>query len=733
MATTRLTKPVDPLFDSYADLARSLAHEIMAVCLLDENLTCRGQSGGLDPATIQQWLSSLHWKAKAQRKLALRVVAPGLHVLAIPLQSSDGRLLGAFCVQWPIGEDSPRSSEGLAARLKPLVASLHRELQASAPRRSKEQMLTERTEELEWLFEVVQRVGGAADERQVIADLLAAATERLDSSLGVLVSADRRMTLEHVRNAQHAPRMREVLASTRQHLLSWAQRQRRPLVVNKAGSKSEKISACKILSVPLILQGGRAIGVLTFFRPHDAPDFSGRQVFLARHLGRQTASIVDAQFDLMTGLYTRTGLEQAYGSLDLSTSARRSVVYMDVDHLHAVNELHGFELGNELIARVADLLTSSAVPDGALAARLSGDRFALILPGADGREAVDICKALMLAASRIALGPTESSIEISVSCGTADLPEMPQGLARALAAAEIACRLAKDRGRNRIEVYACEDSSLLRRRGEVEAIGQLRSALKENRLVLYAQRITPLRNPQGAGGYEILMRVANPDGSLSSPGPMIEAAQRYQLLPAVDRWVVQNALRMLSGYRGMLTSSELSISINLTGQSLSDELSVDLIVEALRNANLPRGCITIELTEQAAVKNLARANAMVKRLAFAGCKFALDDFGTGTNSLAYLKSLPISHIKIDGSFVRDILTNTRSQATVRGMVELAKEFGIGTVAEYVENAEIAEYVRRLGVDFAQGYAYGKPEPLDALLRTLSADESRRMRRLFLEL
>ena len=412
---------------------------------------------------------------------------------------------------------------------------------------------------------------------------------------------------------------------------------------------------------------------------------------------------------------------------------RRSVVYLDLDHLHAVNELHGFELGNELIVRVADLLTSSIVPSGTLAARLSGDRFALLLPTVDARAAVAVCQSIIAAVNRIALGPADSPITGSVSCGTADLLDVPQGLARALAAAEIACRLAKDRGRNRAEAYTCEDNSLIRRRDEVAAVGQLRSALKENRLVLFAQRIAPLRHQATAGGYEILMRVRNHDGSLSPPGPLIDAAQRYQLLPSVDRWVVQNALRMLASHRSMLASREISVSINLTGQSLGDEVCVDFIVEELRAANLPRNCITFELTEQAAVRNLARANDMVNRLAFAGCKFALDDFGTGTNSLAYLKNLQLSHIKIDGSFVRDILANPRSQSTVRGMVELAREFGIGTVAEYVETTAIADHLRRLGVDFAQGYAIGKPEPLDALLQTLSVDESRRMRRLLLEM
>jgi diguanylate cyclase (GGDEF)-like protein len=733
LTVSRSTTPASALFGSYADLADGLLDGLTGSCLFDAKLNCIGSAAGIDSAGVETWLRGLGWVNKTLRSTTARVFVPHTQVVAVPVQSTDGKLLGAFCVQLGLREGASESAEKVAVRLKPLIASLHRELNTRTARSPKEQTLTERTEELEWLFEVVQRVNGAPDECSVIADLLAAATDRLDSAMGVIEIGEKRISLEHVRHPQHATAMRNVLSAVRPHLLSWAQRKREPLVANQAGSKSSNFPACKLLSVPLTLQNGRAIGMLTFFRPQSGASFSDRQVFLARHLGRQTASLVEAQFDLMTGLYTRGGMERAYASVDAATEARRSVVYIDVDHLHAVNELHGFEIGNELISRIADLLTSSLVPEGTLASRVSGDRFALVLLDADARRAAEVCNSLRPAVSRIAIGPTDAPIEISISCGTADLVDIPQGLARALAAAEIACRLAKDRGRNRVEVYATEDNSLVRRRDEVAVVAQLRSALKEDRLVLYAQRIAPLRNPDAPGGYEILMRVRNRDGSLAQPGPLIEAAQRYQLLPSVDRWVVQNSLRVLSAYRGMLKSRELSISINLTGQSLGDEACVDLIVDALRSANLPQGCITIELTEQAAVKNLARANDMVKRLGFAGCKFALDDFGTGTNSLAYLKNLQLSHIKIDGSFVRDILTNTRSQATVKGMVELAREFKIGTVAEYVENQGIADYLRRIGVDQAQGYAFGKPEPLDDLLRTLSADESRRMRKMFLEL
>jgi EAL domain-containing protein (putative c-di-GMP-specific phosphodiesterase class I) len=333
----------------------------------------------------------------------------------------------------------------------------------------------------------------------------------------------------------------------------------------------------------------------------------------------------------------------------------------------------------------------------------------------------------------LVIGPLQNPVDVSISCGVAALVEMPQGFARAMAAAELACKTAKSRGRGRVELYACEDASMMRRHDDAVAVGQLRSALKADRLVLYAQRIAPLKNTSSAGGYELLLRMRAEDGSLVAPGPLIVAAQRYQLLPSVDRWVIQRALQTLAPYRSMLKSRGLSMSINISGQSLGDETCLQQFKEQLRAANLPAGCFAVEITEQAAVTNLARASAMIQQLQTLGCRFALDDFGTGANTLSHLKNLQIYRVKIDGSFIRDILTDQNSLATVKAIVELAKALSIETVAEYVETDAIADAVRRLGVDYAQGYAFGKPEPLDRLLEKLGIDESLRLRRLFLEL
>jgi diguanylate cyclase (GGDEF)-like protein len=401
--------------------------------------------------------------------------------------------------------------------------------------------------------------------------------------------------------------------------------------------------------------------------------------------------------------------------------------------MHVVNELHGFELGNELIVRIADLMAPPLLPAGAMAARVSGDRFAIIVPESDPREAGKIAEKIQAAAARLVIGPPLNTVEVSVSCGVASLVIMPQGLARAMAAAELACKTAKNRGRNRVELYACEDNSMMRSHDDAVAVGKLRSALKTDRLLLYAQRITPLQNRSLPGGYELLLRLRDEDGSLVAPGPLIAAAQRYQLLPTVDRWVVKHALKTLSAYRGMLKTRGISISINVSGQSIGDEDFIEYFKQQIAGVNLPSDCIWVEITEQAAVHNLARANDMIARLKVLGCRFALDDFGTGTNSLTSLKSLAIGRLKIDGSFVRDILTDRNSQATVHAIVQLAKSLSMDTVAEYVETEEIAQAVRKLGVDYAQGYAYGKPEPLDGLLESLGQDESRRLHKLFLEM
>jgi diguanylate cyclase (GGDEF)-like protein len=726
----------NPLFLSYVALANGLLADSTGIGLLDASLKPRGQFGEMDTGLLSTWVRSLGWTALKERVPTAHAVDPLNWWIVMPIQQSDGTLLGVFCVGRRVDlipTEPARWAAEIAARMQPLLDCVQRDLAAASRSPVKVKELTQRTAELEWLFRVTNNLKGTVDDQRIIEELLAAATARLDAALGILCIPDKHLTVKCERDKAASAKLLEAWALMQQHLITWVQRQNRPLLINRVGSGGKSLVKCKVLCVPIVRDSGRVIGVLAFYNPPEASDFLARHVFLARLIGRQAASIVEAQFDLMTGLYTRSGLDQMYDAAEDPMSATQSsVIYLDIDHMHVANELHGFELGNELIVRVADCLAAPSLPENALAARISGDRFAVILPGATVAAAVAIAAQLQAAIAQLVMGPAKEVFDISISCGVAALLPVPEGVARAIAAAELACKTAKHRGRNRVEVFAFEDGSMMRQHRDALLVGQLRAALKSDRLLLYAQRIAPLQNPSLPGGYEILLRLRETDGSLVAPGPLIAAAQRYQILPTIDRWVIKRALQMLSPYRGMLRSRGLGMSINVSGQSIGDETFIQQFIQLLKDANLPRECISVELTEQAAITNVARAKQMIARVGSLGCQLALDDFGTGANSLTYLKALQVNRVKIDGSFVRDLMSDRNSQATVRAIVELAKGLGIQTVAEFVENDDILREVRRLGVDYGQGYVFGMAEPLSELLESLTRDESQRLHRLFLE-
>lgn len=726
----------DPMFASYAQLIEALLGDVAGLCLLDGALHPLGERS-LPCAETSKRVRALGWtsgEAVPPPSLCERQ-GKDQWLTLLPLRTGPGALLGVLAICHRIEEPKPpeAAASAILGRLRPVLDCLCRELEGRRPRRGGVQDLTERASELEWLFKLTNSLGRASEEPVLIEGLLEAATRHLHSAFGVLSVPDRHLYVEYARDAPQGQQMAEAWARTREQLTAWTQRHRRPLVVNGAGRTHERIPRCKILSVPIAPERGRVIGLIAFLNPPQAPDFRERHVFLARHLGRHSAMLVEAQFDPTSGLYTRAGLEQMYAQGPRESGAPEcSVLYLDVDQMHVVNELLGFELGNEVLVRVGDLLGPPHLPEDALAAHLCGDRFAVVLPKIDLKEAVAIAERLQQAISHLSIGPADAAVEISVSCGVASLLSMPQALARALAAAEVTCKTAKKEGRNRIKVDTCDDGTMLRHHVDAVAVGQLRAALKSDRLRLYAQRITPLANPSLPGGYEILLRLHDPVDGMIAPGALVKVAQRYQLLPSVDRWVTRRAFQMLAPYRGVLKSRGLTVSINLSGQSIGDEEFTCQLIEGLQAAALPPGSLMFEITEQAAVKNLARADELIRRLEVWKCRFALDDFGTGSNSLTYLNTLPIARVKIDGSFVRDVLTNPRSQATVKGIVELARGMALDTVAEYVESEAIAAKVRELGVDYGQGYAFGRPVPLESVLEELAREESRRLHRLFLE-
>jgi diguanylate cyclase (GGDEF)-like protein len=495
------------------------------------------------------------------------------------------------------------------------------------------------------------------------------------------------------------------------------QRQKRPLVINKPASGRADMHKHKIMAVP-ILQADKVAGLLAFYKPIDDADFGRREQYLGRHIARQIGALLDSQYDLATGLYTRAAFEQQVTQfLNGRPDRVHSLVYVDIDELNLVNEAFGYEAGDEIIVRVAESLRPPALPSDAIAARTAGDRFLLFLPGYDAAAARECAVNLQRRVAEITVGSGSRRMRVSFSCGVSRLLEMDQPVARAIAAAELACKTAKERGRHRCEVYLDVDESMMRRRIDISGLGRLRDALSEDRFVLYGQRITPIRDVSATAAVECLVRMRNPDGTVVSTAELMSAAQRFKLLKEIDEWAVKKALSMIAPYASMLLHSGMGVAVNLSCESLNDEHLVARIGEWMRACKVPPGRITFEIAETTAVSNLPLANKLMYGLRQMGCRFALDAFGTGVNSLSYLKSLQVQSVKIDGSFVRDVATNPRSAAMVRAIVELARDLHIDSVAELVESNAVLGKLRELGVGFVQGAQIHPPQELQSLLDT----------------
>jgi Amt family ammonium transporter len=496
-------------------------------------------------------------------------------------------------------------------------------------------------------------------------------------------------------------------------------------VINKIKVRPIELPPYKILATPVRHASGRVVGFLAMFREEAGPNFDPRTERLVELLARKTTTALANNFDAMTALLTRAAFET---QVRAQLATRRGpvpecVLYLDVDRLHVVNDNFGMHVGDELIGKVAEVLRKKPRP-GALAARIAGDRFAVFLPDCTLEFAQQIGEMLRRQCAELTYVRGDGTVQASVSVGVAELPpESRNRLAHGLANAEIACKAAKDRGRGRVEVFQDADQSIMRRSTDIVVVQALHEALAADRFALFAQPILPLGAERTEPRFEFLLRMVSENSELLPPEKFLSAAERYQLLPAIDRWVIKNALGALAAQAASLRGRSMRFSMNISGASIASDDFLQFLEGSIADSGLPPEILCFELTETSAVSNLARADRLMQRLRGVGCSFALDDFGTGLSSLVYLKSLPVSVLKIDGAFVRDAGTNQRTESMVRAIAQLARTMGMETVAEYVETDELRTRMASLGVDYGQGFAIGRPVPVDQILGDLALYEA----------
>lgn len=430
--------------------------------------------------------------------------------------------------------------------------------------------------------------------------------------------------------------------------------------------------------------------------------------------------------DALTGLLNRHGfeveLERALRSMR-RRGKRFAVALLDIDSLRVINDTQGHRAGDELLAVVAGRV-SEAMPEIVCTARVGGDEFAVLFELTEDEGLESIAARLQGEMTTVRFDYGDERYGVQVSMGLVELSPDLQTASDALGIADAACYRAKEKGRGSFYIGSVARFSGEHVRGDMKWVSRIQAALDEDRLRLYAQPIVPLTAGEKRGlHFEVLVRMLDERGRILPPGEFLEAAERYNLVHRIDRWVVEHTLKWLEADPG-LADTVSSCSINLSGLSLGDEALITQVSAWLdREHSIPASALCFEVTETAAVQNLAQARVFIDHLRALGCRFALDDFGTGLSSFGYLKRLPVDLVKIDGIFVRDMVRDPADRAMVNAINDIAHQIGMKTVAEFVEDDETLELLRKIGVDFAQGYGIGRPLPLSDLVSTYSRRKS----------
>ncbi|USR92094.1 EAL domain-containing protein [Phormidium yuhuli AB48] len=458
----------------------------------------------------------------------------------------------------------------------------------------------------------------------------------------------------------------------------------------------------ELSAAPIRLDDGKIVGAVLVCR----------DVTPARSLAQQLSW--QARHDALTGLPNRREFEhrlEAAIAHSRSHQTTHVLCYLDLDRFKVVNDTCGHMAGDELLRHMSALLQRHT-PKADLLARLGGDEFALLLHHCDLDQAQQQVQELIERIQAFRFIWEDSTFTVGVSAGLVEINAETDSWAHVLSAADTAMYAAKDAGRNRLQIYQADDHDIAQRHGDMQWVSRIVKALEEDRFCLYAQPIIPA-DPQrrSRDRYEILLRLEDEDGNIVTPGAFMPAAERYDLMPAIDRWVVRQLFSQLHYLPEQRNQPKPLYMVNLSGASFNDERFLTFLREQFWLHHIPPSMICFEITETVAISNINQAVQFIHQLKQLGCCFALDDFGSGMSSLNYLKNLPVDYLKIDGHFIRNVEHDAIDAATIEAINHMGHVMGLQTIAEFVENPATLQKVQHLGVDFVQGYGIAKPEPL----------------------
>ncbi len=456
-----------------------------------------------------------------------------------------------------------------------------------------------------------------------------------------------------------------------------------------------------MVAAPLRMDGNVSGAVIVLHDMTRENEYIGRLSHQATH---------DALTETANRRAFETRLEQLIAGLAKSPGSH-AMMFIDLDQFKIVNDTCGHVAGDELLRQVARALSLGLGPAD-MVARVGGDEFGIILPDCSLERAAEIAERVRVSLQDLGFRWKSRAFAVSASIGLIEVSDPNMSLEEALQAVDVACYLAKEKGRNRIQIHISGDAELEARIGEMAWVQRIRRAMDEDRFVLFAQEIMPLSDQSSGRHIELLLRLADAGSELVSPAAFMPAAERFGLMPQIDRWVVSRAFAAIGAHLADPDAPTISTwAINLSGHTIGHPDFCEFVRGEFRRHGVPHDLVCFEITETSAISNLATARTFIESMKALGCRFALDDFGAGMSSFGYLKNLPVDYLKIDGSFVRDIVEDSIDRAMVETIHRIGHITGKKTIAEFVENDVILEALKEIGVDYAQGYGVAPPRPL----------------------
>jgi len=655
-----------------------------------------------------------------------RTLSSGRTVLAVPVADENDRVDGLLVALFSKndGKSSSFNPNLIKNILEPAVDMIGESLRVARQIRNLERDAAEAAKELDFIYEVDEKIHGTSGRHSSLAELVGRSGRYLGISYSVLLIPSKRIRISATHSSWRNVNRKVLDRYLVDQLMPKLDGQRKPAIFEIPASQDtgSEMSGFQALLCPVYDQQGNVEGVLAQLGRVDRSSFSKSDRRFMSHIGRKVEYVIEQSFDSMTGLMSRPGfeaqLQESYSALksDMDT---HQLIYFDLDNLQLVNDTFSRKAGDEVILTFARLLQEN-LPKSAVLSRLTGDDFCMLLTHADSDAALAYANSVRDRASALRYLESDKSLQVTMSIGIAEFDRSSGDEGSALTTARMACEAAKEQGRDRIEIFDDNNRSVVRRYDDMQLVAEIQRTLDSNEFELLAQPIMSLSDESVNPRFEILLRMNDGDGGRIETGALVSAAERYRMMPQIDRWVVSTAIAKFAEIKDTISSQEAVFAINLSGQSIGDDDFLEFIEQEIDRSGLPATSLCFEITESAAVSNLKKAQSFIDRLRERGCNISLDDFGAGLSSFAYLKNFNVDTLKIDGGFIRDIIDNRISESMVAAITQVAKVMNLKTVAEYVECEKTRDLIIKLGVDYAQGHLIGKPISLESVLCDLDA-------------